>query len=341
LNIMEGEEKSKRSPRDEVRIRLPCEIVTEQLLPLMRKALVRELVVNRGISQLQAAKIVGVTQPAVSSYLHSKPRTREELRGVTKIETLAKDISEDWIDGRLTETEAIRRVCGLCLELRSFGPICAIHRDGYEELPINCAVCVEDYSTFKQRSREDAEIIDMVRQSLSLIEGCKELASLIPEIGMNITYGKPEADTINDIVGIPGRIHPIGGYPRSSRPPEFGGSSHVARATLTMMSLQPALRSSLSLKYDAEVIRVCEELGLVISHFDRRDEPQEVRVMEGKTIPWGIRRAYSDVKEPLNVIYDLGGIGKEPMVFLFGINPIEVAQEAVKIARNLSKRIKQ
>ena len=336
---MDGSDKSKRSSRDEVRLRLPCEIVTEQLLPLMRKALVEELVVNRGVSQLKAAKIIGVTQPAISSYLHSQPRTRSELRGVTKIDELAKNLSEDWMSGRLTETEALRRVCGLCIELRSYGPICAIHRDGYEELPINCAVCIEDYSKFRQRSREDAEIIDGVRQAVRIIEGCRELASLIPEIGMNITYGKPNADSIEDIVGIPGRIHPIGGYPRSSRPPEFGGSSHVARATLTMMALQPTLRSSLSLKYDAEAVRICEELGFVVSHFDRRDEPPDVRATEGKTIPWGIRKAHSTIKEPPTVIYDLGGIGKEPMIFLFGTNPIEVAQTASEIARRLSRRI--
>jgi hydroxymethylpyrimidine/phosphomethylpyrimidine kinase len=155
---------------------------------------------------------------------------------------------------------------------------------------------------------------------------------------MNITYGKPEADTVNDVAGIPGRIHPIGGYPRSSRPPEFGGSSHVARATLTMMHLEPTLRSSLSLKYDTEAIKICEELGLVVSHFDRRDEPPDVRSTEGETIPWGIRKAHSTMKEPPTVIYDLGGIGKEPMIFLFGTNPIEVAQKAVEIARRYSKR---
>ena len=339
MNAMEGPEKSKRSPRDEVRLKLPCEIVTEQLLPLMRKALVEELVVNRGISQLQAAKIVGVTQPAVSSYLHSQPRAREGLRGVTKIEALAKNLSEDWMSGRLSETDAIRRVCGLCIELRTYGPICAIHRDGYEELSINCAVCIDDLSNFRQRSRGDAEIIDGVRQAIRIIEGCRELASLIPEIGMNITYGKPEADRIEDIVGIPGRIHPIGGYPRSSRPPEFGASSHVARATLTMMSLQPTLRSSLSLKYESEVVKICEDLGLVVSHFDRRDEPPAVRSAEGETIPWGIKRAYSAKKETPSVIYDLGGIGKEPMIFLFGTNPIEVAQKAAEIARRYSKRV--
>jgi predicted fused transcriptional regulator/phosphomethylpyrimidine kinase/predicted transcriptional regulator len=298
-----------------------------------------ELVTARGVSQVQAAKIVGVTQPAVSNYLHSQTRTREELSGVTKVEALAKNLSEDWISGRLSETDAIKRVCELCIEMRGYGPICAIHRDGYEELPINCAACIDDLSMFKQRSRVDAEMIDGVRRAVNLIEGCRELASLIPEIGMNITYGKPEADSVNDIAGIPGRIHPIGGYPRSSRPPEFGGSSHVARATLTMMSLQPTLRSSISLKYDTEVVKICEELGLVISYFDRRDEPPDVRSVEGRSIPWGIRRAYSAKNEPPTVIYDLGGIGKEPMIFLFGTNPIEVAHRAVEIARRHSRRI--
>jgi predicted fused transcriptional regulator/phosphomethylpyrimidine kinase/predicted transcriptional regulator len=324
--------------RSEVRLRLPCEIVTDQLLPLLRKALVEELVVNRGVSQLQAAKIIGVTQPAVSIYLHSQQRTRKELKDATKIEELAKNFTEDWMGGRLSETDAIRRVCELCTEMRSSGPICTIHHDGYKELPLDCALCVEDLTRSKQRSREDSEIIDGVRQAVRIIEGCRELASLIPEIGMNITYAKPGANSIEDVVGIPGRIHRIGGYPRSSRPSEFGGSSHVARASLTMMSLQPTLRSAMSLRYDTEAVEICSEKGLIVSPFDRRDEPQEVRTTEGMSIPWGIRRAYSAAKDPPTVVCDLGGIGKEPMIFLFGTNPIEVAQTAAEIARLRSKR---
>jgi predicted fused transcriptional regulator/phosphomethylpyrimidine kinase/predicted transcriptional regulator len=335
LNTMEGLDDSTHS---EVKLKLPCEIVTEQLLPLMRKALVEELVIKHGVSQLQAAKIVGVTQPAVSSYLHSQPRMREEFKGSSKIEELAKNITEDWISGKLSETDAIQRVCELCTEMRSNGPICTIHHNNYKELPINCAICVEDLSKSKQRSREDLEIINSVRQAVRIIESCRELALLIPEIGMNITYAKPKATRIEDIAGIPGRIHPIGGYPRSSRPAEFSGSSHVARATLTMMALQPSLRSAISLRYDPEAIELLSEKGLIVSLFDRRDEPPEVRAAEGMTIPWGIKKAYLEKKDPPTVIYDLGGIGKEPMIFLFGINPIEVAQIAADIARSRYKR---
>lgn len=335
MKIMEGLEDPKRS---DVRLRLPCEIVTEQLLPLMRKALVVELVSNRGVSQLQAAKIVGVTQPAVSSYLHSQPRTNKELKGSTKVKELAKSLTEDWMGGRLSETDAIRRVCELCIEMRSNGPICTIHHSNYEELPVNCEVCLEDLSRSKKRSREDWEIIESVRQSIRIIESCRELASLIPEIGMNITYAKPTATGIENVAGIPGRIHPIGGYPRSSRPSEFGGSSHVARATLTMMSFQPLLRSAMSLRYDQDAIEILSEKGLVVSQFDRKDEPPEVRNMDGMTIPWGIRRAYPATKDPPTVIFDLGGIGKEPMIFLFGTNPVEVALIAVDIARSRHNR---
>jgi len=232
----------------------------------------------------------------------------------------------------LTEIDAIRRVCGLCVEARSHGPVCMLHLRDYASLPPDCAVCVEDMSKVRRRSHEDAEMIDSVREAIALIERYKQVSRLIPEIGMNITYAKQDAQSTADVVGIPGRIHPIAGYPRSSRPPAFGGSSHVARATLAMMSLQPSLRSSMSLRYDADVIEECERLGLAVSGFDRREEPADVRNVEGTTIPWGIRRAFSSSKSPPSVVYDSGGIGKEPMIFLFGTNPMEVAQIAVELA---------
>lgn len=323
-----------------IKLRLPCEIVTEHLLPIIRRELAQELVNRRKISQIQVAKILGVTQPAISNYIHTKSKLKGEVAdSVDEIEKLARDFSEDLCRGRLTERRAIEKVCGLCIQMRNQGPICAIHGEEIESLQHGrCSLCLTDLTRLREGALGDYEIAENVRQALQLIEDTKELALLIPEIGMNITYAKPDAVSTMEVVGVPGRIRSIARYPRAACPPEFGGSSHVARAVLTMIRFQPSFRSAISLKYDPEVIEICKQLDLVVSFYDRSEEPIDVKSVEDRTIPWGIECAVKRSSEPPSVVYDTGDIGKEPLIFLFGYTPIEVAQLAAKIAKEYIKR---
>lgn len=323
-----------------IKMRMPCEVVTEYLLPLIRRELAQELVNREGVSQLQAAKILGVTQPAVSNYLHSEPKLRSELEGsLERVERTVKDLSKDLLKGRLTQVEVLRRVCSLCIQMRNRGVLCSIHGEDVPALqPGRCSLCLTDLAAVRERSLEEYEVVENVRLALQLIEGTKELAILIPEIGMNIAYAKPKATKVEEVVAVPGRIRPIGGRPRASSSPEFGGSSHVARAVLTMMHFEPSLRSAISLKFDWEAVEICRDIGLVVSFFDRSEEPAEVKMVDGRTIPWGVERALKRSERTPEVIYDLGDIGKEPMIFLFGSTALEVAQLAARIAKEYARR---
>jgi len=77
---------------------------------------------------------------------------------------------------------------------------------------------------------------------------------------------------------------------------------------------------------------------LVVSSYDRKEEPQDVKNVDGRTIPWGIRHAVEEMDQIPEVIYDLGDLGKEPMIFLYGHTATEVAQTSVRIAQLYSMR---
>jgi hydroxymethylpyrimidine/phosphomethylpyrimidine kinase len=174
-----------------------------------------------------------------------------------------------------------------------------------------------------------------------MIEATEEMAALIPEIGMNIVYAKPEASAMEEVVGVPGRIRPLRGSPRASSAPEFGGSSHVSRAVLKMMRYEPSTLSAISLKFEGNLVEICRENGLTVSFFDRREEPPEVKRVDGRTIPWGVRRAVEAIRGAPDVVYDEGDIGKEPMIFLFGRTPQEVANRVIRIATEYAERRKK
>lgn len=323
-----------------VRLGLPCEQVTTHLLPQLRRLLAREFVNKHGMSQIWTAKILNVTQPAISNYVHSdqKPRTGS-LKENLELKKTVEGLADDLINGRLTQLDFMRVICSLCIKMRNMGPICTIHGEAVPSVqPGRCSFCLEDYLNIKTRSREEFKILEDVRRAIQLMEEEEMAAALIPEIGMNIAYAKSGAMSVEEVVGIPGRIHPIRGRPRGSNPPKFGGSSHVARAVLTIMRFEPQLRSAISLRFHWEFIDICKELELTISSFDRAVEPPEVKRVDDRTIPWGVEQAVNKIGRAPQVIYDLGDMGKEPMIFLFGQTPQRVAQTTLKIAREYAKR---
>ena len=77
---------------------------------------------------------------------------------------------------------------------------------------------------------------------------------------------------------------------------------------------------------------------MVISFYDRKEEPQDVKSVDGRTIPWGVKHAVEGRELTPEVIYDLGDLSKEPMIFLFGRTPTEVAQTSMRIAQLHSNR---
>jgi hydroxymethylpyrimidine/phosphomethylpyrimidine kinase len=74
-------------------------------------------------------------------------------------------------------------------------------------------------------------------------------------------------------------------------------------------------------------------MKLKTTFFDRKEEPQEIKSVNGKTIPWGISRAVERLGKAPDIIYDFGDVGKEPMLFIFGETAYDVAYLAVDIAK--------
>ena len=54
----------------------PCEVIVKQILPAIRAALVKDLTERHKLNQLEIAKRLGISQPAVSQY-------RSQLRGAS------------------------------------------------------------------------------------------------------------------------------------------------------------------------------------------------------------------------------------------------------------------
>jgi predicted transcriptional regulator len=99
----------------------PCEYVVRNVLPAIRALIAKRLVVDNGLTQVEAARKLGMTQAAVSYYVGSK-------RGGRRLDTLAHnetvraavtEVTAQLLTGTSGADEVVSRLCELCEVLRS------------------------------------------------------------------------------------------------------------------------------------------------------------------------------------------------------------------------------
>jgi hydroxymethylpyrimidine kinase/phosphomethylpyrimidine kinase len=181
-----------------------------------------------------------------------------------------------------------------------------------------------------QRLRNDADryfVLENVKEAVRILKAIKGFETVIPEVGTNIGMAIESAKSERDVAAVDGRI---------VRTKEgiaagcvgFGVSDHVARLVLAMMERDRARRSAMNVKYAPEIVEACEALGMRVASFERAQEPAAV-----KTMDWGVQEASREFVP--EVIFDLGAVGKEPMVRIFGQTAVEVAGKAKQIVATL------
>ena len=155
---------------------------------------------------------------------------------------------------------------------------------------------------------------------------------LIPETQTNFVYALFNAADISDVAAVRGRIVKFDNTVSPASCVKFGASSHVASAVIAYMTIDPAFRSAINIKFEERLIKVCKSLFSVAS-YDRSREPKKIKRKEGSSILWGISNALS--KNPkADVIYHTGDLGKEPMINVFGRNPSQVLSKIKAILKN-------
>ncbi len=161
----------------------------------------------------------------------------------------------------------------------------------------------------------------------------KDIANFIPEVGMNFAYALPALylRNENDVAAIEGRIVRAGSRARRGEI-KFGASRHLARALMKAMEFDEGVRAVMNIRFDVSILKKARK-KMLISFYDRREEPEEVKKKEGATLPWGIESAIRKAGRMPDVIYHEGDVGKEPMILIFGKDPEDVLSKFERIAR--------
>lgn len=103
-----------------------CEYVARHFLPLYRAFVAKELVKKYGYTQEQAAKKLGMTQPAISQYLSSK----RGCKGIANYDEVAPlvnaaavKVAESVAKTGMSPEEFSDSFCDLCRTLQKAGKI--------------------------------------------------------------------------------------------------------------------------------------------------------------------------------------------------------------------------
>ena len=164
----------------------------------------------------------------------------------------------------------------------------------------------------------------------------KDIYKNIPECQTNFVYSKKNPKTINDIIGVDGRIVKNSHSASLAGNLKYGGSKHVATALIAISKRYPHIQSAINLRYNNDIISNIKKSKLSISKYDRHKEPANIKKHDS-TIKWGVMQAIKYSTIPPDVIYHLGDFRKEPMILIFGRNPDDVYRKILQIIGNNCK----
>jgi hydroxymethylpyrimidine/phosphomethylpyrimidine kinase len=150
--------------------------------------------------------------------------------------------------------------------------------------------------------------------------------TLIPEVGINMGYALKDAKIPDDVCALEGRFVRVGDRMGHMGALKFGASKHIARIILTAMKFDSEKRCAMNIKYSQEIVNLCSSLNLTIGSFSRENEPKDSSSME-----WGTKSAIEKLGYVPDIIYDKGGIAKEPMIRILGNDPLEVQKKLISI----------
>ncbi|MCS7136342.1 MAG: hypothetical protein NZ931_04590 [Aigarchaeota archaeon] len=298
--------------------------MVRDFLPMMRGLVALELR-KGGMSQSKIATLLGITQAAVSLYLskdnnYYKKRLQSIGIPLDEVDKLVTLISNYILESAGKANEIFY---AFWKGILSRGLLCDYHRSMYPSLN-ECELCLKA-PTYP--SVEHMEVLGDLEHALYMLEGSTYFVRLIPEVAVNIAVSLKDAKSEADVAAVPGRIVALKDRPKPMSKPEFGASKHMAKVLLRVRAFKSDIRAVMNMKYDEGVEVAAKRLGMNVAYTEKGDVNNEEVVIDA------IAAAFKKHGE-LDVVFDRGGIGLEPMTYVFGKSAIDVVRKALRIARS-------
>jgi predicted fused transcriptional regulator/phosphomethylpyrimidine kinase/predicted transcriptional regulator len=292
------------------------EIVVEEFLPTFR-SLLAEALRERGLTQSEVAELLGISQSAVSKYAHGEVERNERLLADRRLQELVEELTDGLASGGMTPVEALIEAEVCVRELERGGTLATLHAEAVPELTeFDDPFAIHDPDS---RLRQATRVRSSVRRGVRTLRNTAGFAGLIPAVGSNLVECLPDATTIEDVAAVPGRILDLRGEVTIPGDPEFGVSQHVASVLLAARTNGSDARAALNVRYDEEIRDALAAAGHTTVEFDAETEVEAA-----------IAEALSDQPDA-TVLYQTGGMGIEPVLYVLGPDASTVAESIREI----------
>ncbi|QSW98533.1 thiamine-phosphate synthase family protein [Haloterrigena alkaliphila] len=287
------------------------EIVVDEFLPTVRSLLAGELR-ERGLTQSEVAEVLGISQSAVSKYAHGDVTTNERIADDERVEGLVGELADGLAAGDVTPVQALIEIEVLVRDLETGGDLLAqLHEEAVPDL-------ADHGASFRVHDPENdlrtsERVLSSLRRGLRILENASGFSTLIPAVGSNLVACTPDAADVDDVAGVPGRIFDVKGQTTVPSGPEFGVSEHVATVLLAARDHGADASAAINVRYDKNLLAELTEQGHTTAEFD-----------ESSDVASSVGAAIEDDPEA-TVLYQTGGMGIEPLIYVLGPDAESVA----------------
>lgn len=312
-------------------MRTPCEWTLSDFVPRIRRELVKELHKNRGMSQKDISKLLGISQPRVSQYLALEKKQKRNISPEKAklidfqlndtVEVTVKNIIQLLDEGK-SSPETIPIICRGCRKLRMANALCSLHRLDYPELDDSvgsnntCDLCLK-WKDSTGNNEDSLESLDARFNVLKVLESISSMLIMklsfpdfIPQIGAQICliYENPdESNKLEDVAAFPGRIIQVQGTAKIVSRPEYNSSKTTGSLLLEVRKFNKNIQAVLSIKSKDD------------QDFENRLISKNFTIIKTRALD---ENEFSENIEPGSLahskiaIIDSGSIGYEPITYL-------------------------
>ncbi|WP_224332594.1 thiamine-phosphate synthase family protein [Haloprofundus halobius] len=295
------------------------EVVVEEFLPTFRSMLAAELR-DREFTQQEVAEALGVSQSAVSKYAHGRVARNETVEADERVRELVDRVAEGLATGEMSQLQALVETEVFIRHLEDGDLLAELHEAAMPEL----AEFDGEFDVHDPDSalRATERVLSSVRRGLRTLTNASGFAGLIPHVGSNLAECLPDAEEIEDVAAVPGRIFDVKGRATVAGDPEFGASGHVASVLLSARKAGAPVRAAVNVRYDPDIVASLEEAGYRTVEFDP-DAPTDAvaAALDGL-----------DIGETF-VLYQTGSYGIEPITYVLGPDATTVASTVRELLR--------
>lgn len=98
----------------------------KSVIPAIRSAIARELTQSYGLKQKDVAKLLGITQTAISKYTKHTRGAVLEVEKVTHTQAVLKETVESLANGQIDKYQLTAKLCQICEIIRQKGFMCKL-----------------------------------------------------------------------------------------------------------------------------------------------------------------------------------------------------------------------